>query len=490
MFKKLITLEWKAFTRSASFGTNVVLKIFMILGAVYFIALFLMMGIGSFYIIKEKFNVDPLVFVNKFLIYYLIFDLIIRMFFQKMPVINIRPFLYAPIQKSVIVNFALGKTVLSFFNFLHAFFFVPFTVVLLINGYDPLHVILWHIAMFALIYSNNFLNLLINNKDYLFYIFISGVIALGALHYYGIFDITNYSSVFFDGLFSSYYYFLLPVILLGVFYYIAYQYYKSNLYLDTGLAVKQDVAETQNLTWLDQFGTVGTFLKNDIKLITRNKRSKTTIIMSVIFLFYGLLFFTNSIEVYSNPVWKIFAAIFVTGGFLFTFGQFVPSWDSSYYQLMMSQNIQYKDYLNSKWWLVVIATVFSTLICSFYIYFGWDVYFAIIVAAIYNIGVNSHLVLLGGAYIKTPIDLSSNKNAFGDKQAFNVKTMLLTIPKLILPMIFYAIGFYIFNSTVGYLFVALAGVLGFAFKWNVFNRIEKVYKTEKYNTIAAYKQKK
>ena len=39
------------------------------------------------------------------------------------------------------------------------------------------------------------------------------------------------------------------------------------------------------------------------------------------------------------------------------FGQFVPSWDSAYYKLLMSQNITYKDYLASKWWLVVIATV-------------------------------------------------------------------------------------------------------------------------------------
>jgi hypothetical protein len=35
----------------------------------------------------------------------------------------------------------------------------------------------------------------------------------------------------------------------------------------------------------------------------------------------------------------------------------------------------------------------------------------------YNIGVNSQLVLLGGAYTKTPIDLGSGKGAFGDKKS-------------------------------------------------------------------------
>jgi hypothetical protein len=37
--------------------------------------------------------------------------------------------------------------------------------------------------------------------------------------------------------------------------------------------------------------------------------------------------------------------------------------------------------------------------------------------------------------------------------------------------------------------VALAGVIGFALRNWVFLQIEKIYKREKYKTIAAYKQK-
>jgi hypothetical protein len=259
------------------------------------------------------------------------------------------------------------------------------------------------------------------------------------------------------------------------------------LYLDAGLSVKNDIAKTENLTWLNQFGTLGTFLKNDIKLIKRNKRSKTTIGLSMLFLFYGLIFFNSNSH--QPPVMQIFAGIFVSGGFLFTFGQFVPSWDSSYYQLMMTQNIPYRGYLNSKWWLIVIGTFVSTILASFYLYFGWQVYLTIIAGAIYNIGVNSHLVLLGGAFTKTPIDLSMSKGAFGDKKAFNVNTMLLSIPKLLLPLVLYWLGTYIMNPKLGLAFVALAGVLGFMFRNVVFSMIEKIYKKEKYATIAAYKQK-
>src|SRR5690606_9940609 len=213
------------------------------------------------------------------------------------------------------------------------------------------------------------------------------------------------------------------------------------------------------------------------------------VIMGFFFIFYGLLFFTGGIEAYDNPFWKVFAGIFVTGGFLFSFGQYVPSWDSSYYPLMMSQNIRYREYLSSKWYLIIIATVISTVLASFYLYFGWEAYAAVLVGAIYNVGVNSYLVLWAGAYVKTPIELTSNKKAFGDKQAFNAKTLLLTLPKIVLPVIIYAIGHFLSGPLAGYLLVAATGLLGFVFKGKAFTMIEKIYKKEKYKTLLAYKQK-
>lgn len=485
MFRKFIYLEWKSFTRSASFASNLALKILMGFLVLYFTLLFLALGVGAFYILK-KMQLDPLVTINKFLVYYFLGDLIVRLLLQAIPVMNIRPLLTLSFKRPTIVHFSLGKTALSFFNVTHAFFFLPFCAVLLYEGYDPLSVILWGVALFSLVYCNNFLNILLNNKDNLLGIFIAVTAVLAGCQYYKLFDITTYVYPFFEALFHTKWAFTIPVLVLIGLYYWTFNFLKGDLYLDAGLTVKNDIAKTENLTWLNQFGTLGTFLKNDIKLIKRNKRSKTTVGMSVMFLFYGLIFFTNS---HQPPVMLIFAGIFVSGGFLFTFGQFVPSWDSSYYQLMMTQNIPYRGYLNSKWWLIVIATVISTFLASFYLYFGWEVYLTIVAGAIYNIGVNSHLVLLGGAFTKTPIDLSMTKGAFGDKKSFNVNTMLLTLPKLLLPVLLYWLGSYLMNPKLGLALVALAGVLGFMFRNVVFSLIEKIYKKEKYNTIEAYKQK-
>src|SRR5690606_12750347 len=408
---------------------------------------------------------------------------------QKMPVVNIRPMLYLPFKKTKIVHFSLWKTILSFFNLIHAFFLIPFAIVLLVKGYDGIQVLAWFTAICALVFCNNFINVFLNGINRILFFVLGALIILGVLQYYGVFDLTLWTGPLFQAFFKTPAIVLIPLLLLIVFYVVAFRYFKLNHYLDAGLASKQKSVETEQLDWVNNFGSLAVFLKNDIKLIKRNKRSRTTVIMSFLFVFYGLLFFTNALEVYQGPFWRMFAAIFVTGGFLMSFGQFVPSWDSAYYPLMMSQNIRYRDYLNSKWLLMVMATVISMILASFYLYFGWEVYLAVVVGALYNIGVNSYMVLWGGAYVKTPIDLTSNKRAFGDSQAFNAKTMLLTIPKLLIPMLLYALGYYTLGPMYGYLLVLFVAILGFAFKEKVFQIIVNVYKAEKYKALAAYKQK-
>ncbi len=489
MIKHFIRLEWKSFIRSASFKTNLALKILMGIGAFFMLIIAFMYGAFAYYGIEKFIDPEPLKIINKALFFYLVMDLALRYFLQKMPIVNIKPLLHLPIKKNTVVNFGINKTLFSFFNIWHAFVWIPFSVILLKEGHNFSAVLGLHITIMALVFSNNFINIFVNDKDNVFYTVIGVLVVLGALLYCNIFDITNYTQVVFAEVYDKPYLALIPIALAFLLYRMAFKHFRNDFYLDAGLSKKVEEGKTEDMAWLDRFGKMSTFLKNDIKLIKRNKRSRTTVIMSVLFIFYGLLFFTGSIEVYDGPFWRIFAGIFVSGGFLFSFGQFVPSWDSAYYQLLMSQNITYRDYLESKWYLMVIATVVSAIVSVFYLYFGWQAYAAVVAGAIYNIGVNSHLVLWGGAYIKTPIDLSSNKKAFGDKKSFNTKTLLLTLPKLALPMVVYAIGHFVHGEVLGYILVILSGMAGFLFKDKVFSIIEKVYKSEKYKTIAAYKQK-
>ena len=399
-----------------------------------FVGIFTLLGFGSFYLIDEDMGVDPLQFINKYMVYGTSFWVVWRYFIQKMPVFNVKALLSLPVKENTIVHYALGQTIFSFFNISNAFFFVPFSIVLVNNDYPTAQVLSWHLAIIAIVFCTNYINILINDRNDVFYTVATVLILFAGVQYYDIFDITQHTGPVFDTFYNSPIYTLIPWMILILLYQSAFTHFKHRMYLDSGLQVVKKEAQNLQLGWLNRFGRTAIFVKNDIKLILRNKRSKMTIWVSIGFLFYGLLFFTDSSGgLYNAPVWKIFAGIFVTGGFLFTFGQYVPSWDSSYYPLMMSQNIVYREYLNAKWAMITIATLISTVLGSFYIIFGWDVYAAILTGAIYNIGINGHLVLLSGAFIKSPIDLTTTTKPFGDKQAFNAKTLLLSLPKLFYP---------------------------------------------------------
>src|SRR5690554_178831 len=265
MFKKLINLEWKAFLRSASFKTNLLLKIIMVFGAFWVIASLTMIGVGLFYLLKEM-GLEPFDTINRFLIYYVLIDLTFRYFLQKMPVMNIRPLLSLKIPKNTIVHYTLGKTMASFFNWMHLFFLLPFSIVLIREGFDSTSVWLWAGSIFLVLYINNFLIILINNKDVVFYAILALIVAGGLLHYFNIFDATIYTEVIFAAFYEfSWIVFVLLSILI-VLYAYAFTFFKSNLYLDAGLAVRTQEGKTEEYTWLNQFGTLGTFLKNDIRL--------------------------------------------------------------------------------------------------------------------------------------------------------------------------------------------------------------------------------
>jgi hypothetical protein len=487
MYKKFIYLQWKSFFRAAGVASKLAQKILIGVVWAYFAFVFSGLAFIAFYGIQEEFGLDPLPTVSGFLIYAFALWIVIRYFIQKMPMVHVQPLLTLPLSKKRIVHFGLAKSTISFFNIINLFFFIPFGFILLKEDYNLWGVISWGLSIGCIILTTNFLNVLLNSQDRLLLVAIAILLGLFGLQYYELFDITAFSEPVFMAPYYQPLWLLAPLALMIFSYRQSFEHFLKKLYMDSDeMRPKKEVQRATELKWLDGFGRTSFFLKNDIRLIVRNKRARMAVWMGVAFLFYGLIFM---MDIYDYPLTKVFVGIFVTGGFLFSFGQFVPSWDSSYYALMMTQNVPYKEYLKSKWWLVVVGTLVSIPLASFYIFFSWESYFAILAGGIYNIGVNAHMVLLSGAYTRTPIDLNSMQRAFGDKKSFNAKTILLGIPKIFLPMFIFYIGVLVHSKLMGFILIGVVGVLGFALRNLVFDWIEKVYQNEKYQTLAAYKQK-
>ena len=490
MVKKFLSLQWKEFVRSSAFQKGVAIKILLIFAALYFGGMALLAGSGLFFIVEELVpNVDPIIIVNNFIIFWFLIDLMFRYFMQQAPVMNIKPLMTIPIKKKTIIHFLLGKTAVSFFNILPLFIFIPFSIVLLFKGYSAINVIPWFISIIFITQALNFLNILVNKSNTVFYITIGLLAAFGALEYFGIYKISELFGMLFNGLYNHPYLVVIPIVLACVLYYLNFNYLNKRFYLDGAISKEIKEVETSDLSWLDRFGTLSTFLKNDVRMIWRNKRPRQVIFMSALFLFYGLIFFTQ--EVYREmPAMLAFASLFITAGFLFSFGQMVPSWDSEYYKMMMSQNIPYRQYLESKWYLMVLGVLISFILSTPYIYFGWDIFGMIAAGASFNIGINSFVTLFGGALNRVPIELNAKAKAFSNTQGFNPTQLLIALPKMLLPVLLLYIPYLLFDLTTGIICLGVSGILGLLFKNYFLNFIEKIYQKGKYKTIAAFGEKK
>ncbi|GAB1308301.1 DUF5687 family protein [Urechidicola sp. KH5] len=490
MIKRFVALEWKEFFRASYFQKGLVIKILLVLATLYFSAIAIFMGIGMYFIFEKLIEgVDPNISVNNYLIYWFLVNIIMRYFLQQLPVMNIKPFMIIPIKRNVVIHYLLGKTAISFFNFLSLFIFLPYAIVLLNKGYEPLNVSMWLLSVMFITYSINYMNFLINKSNKYFYAMVPLLLGAVGLEVYDIFKVSEVFGTVFNGMYNNAYTVLITLAIMLLFYVLAFRNIRGGFYLDASVKEKAEKIRATNLSFLDRFGSMSVFLKNDVKLIMRNARPKQVMLMSFLFLFYGLIFYTQ--DIYLEQPWVLaFASMFVTGGFLMTFGQMVPSWDSEYYKMLMSQNIPYRQYLNSKWYLMLVATVISFILSTPYIYFGWDIFGMIAAGALFNIGLNTFITLFGGALNRVPVELNVKAKAFSNTQGFNPTQLLIALPKIVLPMLLFYLPYIFISFEAGLWVLAGSGVVGILFK-NVFlNFIESIYQKGKYKTIAAFGEKK
>ncbi len=490
MIKLLLSLEWKSFFRSASFGKSLGIKIFMGFMALYFIVIFLGMGLGMYFILKKAYpEQDPLVILNGFLFYWILGDLIFRFFFQKLPVMSVKPLLTLPIKKSKIVNYVLGKSGLSFFNFLPLFAIIPFGIILMTNGYPMGSVLIWMLALIIVTLSINFLNFIIESYSaqtelsFLPLIVFSG--GVFALNYFDIISFTDLVGNAFNAIYNSPILIVIPILILIGLYLFNFKLLRQKLFLDSGLKEKVKEVNTSNLDWTKSFGDIAPFMQLDLKLIWRNKRTKSSVWMLVLGLLYGLFFYPQ--PTYQDMPWFfVFIGVFSTGIFLINFGQFIPAWDSGYYKLLMSQNIKYEQYLKSKFTLMALSVVILFVLGIPYVFFGWKILLAHFAAAIYNIGVNTHVILLGGSYNRKKINL--NQKAAFNYQGTGAVQWLIGIPLLLIPMGLFALLNFLISFEIACLILGVLGIIGIIFHQKLMGLITAKYLESKYKMIDAFDQ--
>lgn len=479
---------WRELTRSAYFGKNMAAKGVLIFLALYFSLVAVVMGFNLSVFLAETYpDQSQISAFNSLVLIYAGFDLVLRIMIQNLPTFGFQPFLIFPVKRSRIARYMLNKSIFHFFNFLPLFLLLPFTFKSAVNEIEGIQLAAWLGALFFMIFTNHFLAMYIkwrtNEDDRLFYGFLALAAAVFAIDFFGVFDLTgNFGSLIDAVIQNPVAVVIFPALMIG-FYFLNQKYILNRFYLDE-LTKKKKQGSTHDFSWLSRVGEYGKMLSLEVKMIMRNKRPRTSAVMSVLFLLYGLLIYKEYNEEFPEAI-IVFGGIFMTGIFSMTYGQFFPAWHSRYYPFLMAQNVKMKQVLQSAFFLMAATNLVFYLLSLGYMFITPKVLYIHLAVMLYNVGVNSMVIFALGLSSRKSIDLDSR--AMFNYQGMGATQWLIAFPILFGPMAVYGIIALIFSNVVAYFVLGSLGLVGIILHPRLINYFTRQYLKRKHKMISAYK---
>jgi hypothetical protein len=120
------------------------------------------------------------------------------------------------------------------------------------------------------------------------------------------------------------------------------------------------------------------------------------------------------------------------------------------------------------------------------VYFGWKILLIHFAAMVYNIGINSYILLYAGSFNRKKIDLS--QRAAFNYQGTGAVQWIVGFPLLFIPMIFFYIPYKFINFESGIATLIILGIVGVVFHQKLMAFITKKYFDSKYKMINAFEQ--
>lgn len=353
-------LGWKRFSRSTYFRQRLVARIFAILMGLYFLGNLVFIGYFLDSVIKELYpeqNIPHL--INRYVFHFFGILLLSRFFIQKLPTVQLSPYLHLPVKKSNLVLSYLLLYLLNGFNHIPMIIAIPYWAKIVLPEFGFAAGMFWLLGFALLALALNFFVLKI--KMLLFHrpgVFL-GLMALLAgsawlEHTAGTMLIASASSWLFDGLLNgSPSSLCVPFLLFLWSAASAYFSLRRQLYGDHGAAPRRRNSSLFQLNFFDHSQTWRLLFALEFKQISRNKVLKVLWIMGLIYGVAGLALnvLTRDRLVFHSGMAFLF---YIPLGSIFIFQYAVSAFSSEgkYFDGLLSRNIEFIEYIDAKLLLV------------------------------------------------------------------------------------------------------------------------------------------
>lgn len=489
MIQTFISHAWKESFRSPIWAKNLLANVFLGFVGLMLMVYAIMAGVAIAFKLDGFFpGQDPVELINGALLYYFFFEFLLRFFLQNVPVLSIQPYLHLPIKKSQFLNFMLRKSQVSVFNLLALFLFTPTAILKVAKEYGALTGLLWLTMIIGMVFTIHFLGILfkkkLNDLPNLLLGMVVLVAGLGALDCFQVISFSSVSKQLFGAVLDQPVFAAIPVLLWVVLYRLNYVYLAKNTYPEEISTKKNKAKVSGDFTFLKRFGRIGELIGLELKLILRHKRPRNSLVMSGLLLFYGLFFYTQDGFQELNGMF-LFAGVFVTGSFFINHGQFLLSWESGYFDFIMTRRSNIRQYFEAKYYLFVAACTIAFVASLGYAYFGVEIILFNLAAYLFNIGIGIPFVMRIAMY--SPKKIALNKGAAFNYEGVGAAQFLIALPVLGLPYVFYgplaAFGY----GNYGLLLVALIGLVGFLLRNKTIDYLTSSFTKNRHKIAAGFR---
>jgi len=493
MIFTFLKLEYLKASRSTAFTKSILMAVFLAFVALMLLVYLLSLGILLKYILENSFkSPDAYDTLSGWLIYFFLFEFIYRYFIQRLPVIELQHFLHLPIKKSWIIHFLLAKSFISPLNLIALFLFAPFSIIEIGLRFGSFAGLSWLLSVLLTSFSIHWIILWFKQKfedslTGLLVVFAVLMVSL-ASNYLGWFDLGAWMKPYFDWSLISVGPPLILLLAFALSYQMTYRFYLKHAYLEILESKKQTTFLDQELGIFKRFGLAGEMANLEWKLIIRHKKSRSYLMLSAFFLLYGLLFYASPSYATASGFnhMFIFVGTFITGIFVFQYGQLFFSWNSNNFDFFLNQKRGLEALVKGKYLLFLAISAVCFLVSVPYVYFGLDILFIHIATFLFNMGVIVHGIVYLSIWKPKPMDL--NKGAMFNYEGIGIAQILMMLPMLALPYLVYLPFALWINQYAGLLAMSVLGTLGlFAYRPLVNLSVRKVLAT-KYEIASSFRQ--
>lgn len=490
MLTTFLDHQWKGFWRSRNKAGSIAAQIVLVFFMLYFLALAIFLGFGMSHILPKIFpGQDAIKSFNGLILYYFAMEFILRLQLQELPTLSIIPYLHLRIPKNKIIKFLNVKALFSAFNLWPFFIFLPFCFVKIMPTYGGFAVLMYIVAILSIMLFNNFLVLYIKRKSisniWFTVIGLALVAVFAALDYYKIISIMAASNYVFQAIATHPYLALAFTALAFAIFKFNSTYLRNNLYAEE-LSAGQEKKVSTDYAFLNRFGKVGELAALELKLILRHKRPRSSVLMSFLFLFYGFIFYKQKAIDRDAFGQMMFGAIFMTGISIIIYGQFMFAWQSAHFDGILSNKINFKNFIKAKFLLFTISCTIITLLASFYGFISPKLLLLHLAAYLYNIGFGTVVVLYLATLNYKRLDIT--KSASFNYQGTGATQWLLIFPYTLTPILLYVPFGMMDRPYLGLAVVSLFGLIMLLMRDFWVNLIVKRFEKQRYKIAEGFRE--